>query len=370
MRLILIVLLASMILHHAVPSPMAASSAYRGTDHTITVQLLTSLGEPIEDAIVYFYHEDHNILLGSSITNETGYATFLWQIPLIHELGIAHLNATFLGDPERYLLPCSVPITITIYAKMKVIVDVYDSNGNPIETSVYPDQTLVFNIIVKNDQLEPLEGIPVQLFTMNNQIVEEGETSENGTITFKYKLDSFLNSAIFFRVCSLSTAYYNGSELILNYIVENSSSQFVGLPSFVQKKDHCQISGLLQNHYGRGIPNAQIQILLDGILEIGEAITNQDGHFTFDLSQFQYDGNTGRFLIVIFQGQMGHQTASALIGLISNAAPFSQLVGNAISEALGIFLNQINLVALSCLSISSGFFARKYKRSTRNIVSH
>jgi len=370
MRLILITLLVTAFFSNTVPIPLVCSSAYRGTDHTINVQLLTSLGEPIDNAIVYFFHEDLNTLLGSSLTNQTGCATFIWHIPIIHELGLAHLNATFRGDPIRYLLPCSVEISIMIYAHMEVTVDVYDANGNPIETSVFPGQTLVFNIIVRNDQLEPLEKVPVKLFTMNNQLIAEGETPENGTIIFNYKLNSVLDSVIYFRICSLSTGYYNGSDSILQYIMGNSTSTFVGLPSFVQIKNHCQISGFLQNQYGGGIENVQIQLLLDGIHEISKSITNQDGYFIFQPSQFYYEGKLGRFLSVIYSGKIGYHTTYAIIGLISDTAPFSQLVENTISEALGMFLSQVSLIALTFVSISSGFFARKFKRSTRNIVAH
>lgn len=370
MRLILIALLVSTFFSYTVPIPPESSSAYRGTDHTITIKLMTSLGEPIENAIVYFYHEDLNILLGSSLTNQTGCATFIWHIPIIHELGLAHLNATFHGDPERYLLPCSVPIFIMIYAQMEVIVDVHDTDGNPIETSVFPGQTIIFNIIVRNDQLEPMEKVTVRLFTMNNQLITEGETSENGSIIFNYKLNSVIDSIIYFRICSLSTGYYNGSDLILQYIVGNTTSKFVGLPSFVQRKTHCQISGFLFNQYSIGIANKQILLLLDGIYEIAESITNQDGYFIFQLSQFHYEGKPGRYLSVIYLGGIGYHSTYALIGLTSDTTPFSQLIENTISEAFGIFLSQVSLVALTSVSISSGFFARKFKRSTRNIFAH
>ena len=81
----------------SIPTPTSSLSAFRGTNYDITVILETHNGVPITNATLYFYHDSNNTLLGSSLTNQTGHANFIWQIPFNHELGLTMLNATYFA---------------------------------------------------------------------------------------------------------------------------------------------------------------------------------------------------------------------------------------------------------------------------------
>ena len=171
MRILLIILLSTVLIGLPTPLPFTQTGAFRGTPILLTVQLTSQNGSPIDDATVLFFHETQNQFLGTAQTNATGHALFIWQIPDTHELGFVSLNATFCGDPERFLLPSMVSIPLTVFARLQNIINITDTNGNPIGTSVNIGQKLLFNVLIQDDHTIPLEGISVQLLIEPNQLI-------------------------------------------------------------------------------------------------------------------------------------------------------------------------------------------------------
>lgn len=337
------------------------------------MKLETELGIPIQNATIHFYQEEQNALLGTSSTNQTGYAIFVWQIPSTHKLGPTSLNATFPGDDDRHLLPCCVRIPLTILSQTALSVEVCDVGGTPIGGAVYPDQTLVFAIVVLDDEEQPLQGISVSLFGPENQTIATGSTAQNGSIVFRYRMGPTPTTGILFRVQSSSSGYLAGSELALQYLVEKSQSMFVGLPSFVKPGDQLVIVGRLRHAYGDSIAMARIRVLLDGFGEVAETVTDEHGHFFYKLDYELHQMACGQFLIVSYGGDTSHTPTRAVVGLVftrTRATPFSQLVEMVLSTQVAELLYSITLVGAACTAVGSTYLALRIRRATTHIVSH
>ncbi len=372
MRILLVALLITTVFGYTIPTPTAYLNAFRGTEHEIVVRLETPSGTPVNNATLYLFHEVQNILLDTSLTNITGYATFLWQIPLSHDLGTTFLNATFLGEPERFLLPSYLSIPITIYSQMQMTIEIVDNNGYPIEATVHPNQNLVFIVFLKDDNSNPLAGFTVCFLNDEDDLFAEGVTSDNGSITFNYQVNSGLNSFVEFKVRSLNQGYFNACEEMLYFPVENSTTRFTNLPSFLQVNGQCFLAGYLRHQYGAGINGARIHLLLDGSSELTEGYTNQEGFFHFNLSQYQNQLGSGHFIVANFEGSDVYQSAQAIVGLVptSTPTPFTQKVGLVSPVNLTILAFQLQIVTFSCLALGSTIAVVRIRRTTRNIVSH
>lgn len=372
MQAVLFIVLFPLLVAASPPVPLADSIAFRGTEHAITVKLETELGVPIENATIYFYHEEQNALLGTSSTNQTGHAVFAWQISPTHKLGPTSLNATFLGDEKRHLLPCYVPILLTILGQTGLSVEVCGITGKPIRESVYPDQTLIFAVRVQDDQEQPLQGIWVSLLGTENQTIAVGGTAQNGVVVFRHRLGSTLAASVLFKVRSSSLGYLSGSELELQYSVDKSPSMFVGCPSFIKTGDQSVIVGRLRHEYGDSIPMARIRVLLDGVQEIAQTVADEEGRFCYNLDHELRRITSGRFLTVSYDGDSSHMPTRTIVGLIfaRTATPFSQLVQVVLPTQVTEILYSIGLVAATCTGVGSAYLALRIKRATSNIVSH
>lgn len=368
---VLLFLFLPMLVAASPPLPFADPIALRGTQQLITVNLETELGAAIENATIYFYHEEVNSLLGTATTNGTGHAVFAWQIPLAHKLGLTSLNATFPGDEQRHLLPCYVRIPLTVIAQTKLAVIVCDEIGNIITESVYPDQILVFTVYVHDDLAQPLQGILVYLLGAGNQTIGTGSTAQNGAVIFEHRLGPVVGAAVSFKVQSSSLGFFKGSEAELQYAVEKSQSWFVGLPSFL-RTGQAVVAGRLRHQYADKVPMARIRVLLDGSREIAVTMANQEGRFCHDLNRELQRVVSGRFLMVLYDGDSSHTPTLAVIGLIlaRTATPFSQLIKVVFNTPLSEALYWIGLVAATCTGVFSAYLTFRIRRTTTNIVSH
>ena len=367
MYALLILLLISPFGGYPAPPAIGGSTGvYRGTAHTVIVKLDTELGEPVCDATIYFYHEEENLLLGTGITNETGYATFTWDIPTTHKLGPTLLNATFKGDPDRFLLPCYVPIPLTVYAYTNLTVDVFDAEGSPVKV-VYQDQELTFRILVRDDNLEPLAGVTVLFLDDESRLIAQDITGVDGTTTFTYRLTEISGSILRFGIKTLNLDYYNGSMINLYFPVGKSATMLLDLPAFLRRGEE-HLSGKLHHQYRRGIGGARIRLLLDSAFEVAETVTGEGGVFCFNISSEVY--MTGRFLTVIYDGSKVHKPVRAIVGLIPSdtLVPFAQLIRPIPFGEEIIF--QTEIMALSCLTAISILGIWKSRRTTRDIIAH
>lgn len=372
MRLLLIVLLFTTVFGYTIPTPTEPLNAFRGTEHDIVVRLETPSGTPVHNATLYLFHEVQNILLDTSLTNSSGYATFLWLIPLSHDLGTTFLNVTFLGEPERYLLPSYLSIPITIYSQMQMVIEIVDNDGLPIGTTLHPHQDLILTVFLNDENTNPLGGITVHFLNGEDEIISEGVTSENGSITFTYQVNSDLNSSVAFKVRSLSQGYFTASEELLSFLIENSTTRFTSLPSFLQVNNQCFLAGRLRHKYGAGINGARIVLLLEGNSELLEGLTNLEGSFIFNLTQYRNQLVSAHFIVVSFEGNEVYQPAQAIVGLIqtSTPTPFTQNVGLVSAVSLTILSFQLQIVIFSCLALGSMITIVRVRRTTRSIVSH
>lgn len=374
MKVLLILLLVSTFLgsHVPLPTPLTQTGAFRGAPFTIAVQLKAQNGNPIDNATVLFFHETHDNYLGSAITNQTGHTHFIWQIPGAHELGPIQLNATFRGDPERYLLPSMIPIPVTIFAQLQNSVDIKDSEGNPISSPLTIGQHLFFHVIVQNDDMSPVEGVLVQLVLEPDQVIREDTTLQNGSIMLSCLLNHSLESSVTFTIRSMNFDFFNGTGSSYLFTVGKVFTNFIGIPAFWHLHDGTPINGRLCQISGSGIKDATIQLLADNESLITSTLTESDGHFQFDLQEIVDTIENHRFLILRYDRSEGHTSAQAIIGIIqgSNGNPFSHFFDIVPSAGFSPVLHQFSIIIISCLTIGTTVLTIRMKRSTGRIVSH
>jgi hypothetical protein len=376
LRILLIILLSTALVGLPLPFPSPLPStqigAFRGKPITLTVELTSQNGTPIDNATILFFHETQNIFLGTVQTNTTGHAQFIWQIPGSHELGSVSLNATFRGDPERFLLPSMVSIPLTIFARLQNTINITDSDGNPIGTCVNLGQKLVFNVLIQDDQTTSLEGISVQLLKEPDLLITEGVTTQNGMMSLSCILNHTSDSKVTFLIRSMSQGFYNGTESRFQISIGNTSVQLIGLPAFWQLNCGKKISGKLRQNNGEGIPNATIEVLSERESLIGYSLTALDGSFSFNLLDFGERTRDNRFLIFRYKGGYGYHTTEVIVGIIpaSTVNPFSQFVEIITPVELTKILHQLSIIIVSCLTIGTTLISLKMKRTTSRIISH
>jgi hypothetical protein len=368
---VLIFLLISVLVASPPPIPSPPTSAYRGNPTTITIQLKSQTGNPIENAVVYFYHETYNELLGTAITNTTGFAQYTWIIPLTHELGPIQLNATFHGDPERYLLPSMVPIPLTIFGLIHNNVNVTDETGNPVGSYVRIGQQLRFHTLITNVNSTPLGSIMVQFILEPDTVLAETSTPPNGSLIFDYILNETVEPVYTFTIRSLHLGYLNGTETSFQFMTRNSSVQFFGLPWFWHPSSGYSLQGKLGTATGQGIPNASIKLLFDSGIVLKTAQTENDGRFLIDLYEFSEAIQKNSYLILQYNGAPGQSKTRFVIRIISGSTynPFTQTLEPTTPVVDPIFF-QISIITVSFLTAGTSLQALRMRRSTKRVVSH
>ncbi len=374
MKVFLILLLVSTFLGSPIPlpEPLTQTGAYRGAPFTIAVQLKDQNGNPIDNATVLFFHETHDEYLGSGVTNSTGHTQFIWEIPTTHELGPIQLNATFRGDPERFLLPSMILIPVTIFAQLRNSVDIKDSEGNSIDSPLAVGQQLYFHITVQSDDMSPIEGILVQLILEPNQIIREDTTLQNGSVILSCLLNQSLESPVNFTVRSLNYDFFNGTESNYIFTIGKAFVNFIGLPAFLYLRGDTFITGRLCQISGSGIEDAFVELFSETESLITSTFTESDGRFQFDLQKIDDLIENHRFLILHYNGSGGHTKAQAIIGIIQglNGNPFSHFLDIVPSPGLSPLLQQCSIIIISCLTIGTTALTIRMKRRTGRIVSH
>ncbi|MDO8055393.1 MAG: hypothetical protein Q6361_00890 [Candidatus Hermodarchaeota archaeon] len=371
-RFLLVILLGSMLISPSGPLPASHLGAFRGTDFPITVQLRDLSANPVDNATILFFHEDQNILLGATQTNSTGHATFVWQIPLTHILGLAQLNATFRGDPERFLLPSMVPIQITIFAQMQAIISVQDEEGQPVSSRVNIGQELFFHVAIHDDQMSPMNNVTVQLWREPNQFITQKVTPANGSTILDCQINSSFSSPVLFTIRSLNQGLYNGTENRIQFSINNSTAYFIGIPTFWHRSYGYEIHGRLCQNTGEGIFPASFDILQESLISIGSVQTQTDGTFHLNLQNLLNQLLGNRYIVLRFNGSTGYSFAEAIIGIIPSTAinPFSQFINLTPPNGPSPLLHQISIIALGCLTITTTFLTYRMNRTTRRIVAH
>jgi len=371
LKVLLIFLLFSVLVASPPPTPSPPTGAYRGNPMTITIQLKSQTGNPIDNAVVYFYHETYNELLGTAITNTTGLAQYTWMIPLTHEMGLIQLNATFHGDPERYLLPSMVPIPLTIFGLIQSNVNVTDETGNPVGSYVRIGQHLRFHTIIANDSSDPLDSIMVQFILEPNTILAEKSTPPNGSLVFDCILNQTVQPYYTFTIRTLNLGYLNGTETSFTFFTKNSSVQFFGLPRFWHSSSGYILQGKLGTATGQGIPNASIELLFDSGIVLKNTNTDNNGRFLIDLYEMREAIQRNSYLILQYDGAPGQSKTRFVIRIITGSSynPFTQTLEPTTPILDPIFF-QISIITVSCLTAGTSLQALRMRRSTKRVVSH
>lgn len=372
MRVILCLLLISALIGSPIPPPSPHTGAFRGAPFLITVQLQSQSGNPIDNASILFFHETQNEYLGNAITNITGHGKFIWQIPSTQDLGPIQLNATYRGDPERYLLPSVISIPLTIFAQIRNNISVKDSDGNQVTSVVDKGQRLFFHVLILNDQMSPLEGIRVQLLQEPNQLITEGLSAQNGSIILDCIVNYTMSSDVTFIVRSLSSGYYNGTAQSFQFSLNKFSSRFIGLHAFWNPSYDPILCGKLCLLSGEGISNASVELLHKNKSVISIVKTDEDGNFQFNVSKISRMVEKNRYVILRYNGTLDFSTNEAVIGIIpgSSINPFEQFGEHTPLEEIPPLLQQIGIIVIGGIAIATAFLTIKMKRTTSRIVSH
>jgi hypothetical protein len=358
MNILLIFLLVSTLATPPIALPAPPTNVLRGNAITLSVQLKNPSGTPIENATILFFHETQNELLGTAISNSTGFARFIWMIPFTHELGPVQLNATFRGDPERYLLPSMVPIPLTIFAQLQNNIIVTDENYNPMASEVRIGQRLFFHTLISDDLSNPLENITVQFIIGPNQLLAEHNTPHNGSLVFSCTVNQTSETQFTLIIRSINQGYYNGTATSFPFHLLNSTVHFVGIPIFWHPSIGYSLQGKLISFSGEGIANASVELLLESEVQLKSTQTDNAGHFYLDLYDVTEFIQGNHYLILRYNGTSGQKGARSIIRIIASPPhnPFTQSIEL--------------IIAVSCLTIGTSILTLRMKRSSKRIVSH
>ncbi len=368
----MIVILFSTITVSPIPVPSPHIGGFRGEPISLSVQLRSQSGIPIDNATVLFFHETQNSLLGKAVTNTTGFAMFVWIIPTNHSLGPVQLNATYRGDPERYFLPSMVHIPVTIFSRLHNDVQVRDDQGYPVDSLIRIGQRVLFYTTVTDENSQPVANITVQLIMDSDTILAIKTTSLNGSLVFTCLLNQTTKPYVIFTIRSLSSEYYNGTDSVVQLWIQNSTVHFLGLPIFWHPSNGYTLQGRLVGCFGEGVANATIELLLDSNFHLETTQTTNYGSFIFNLREHIETVRNNEFIIIQFPGSPGQSPSRFFIRIISSPPynPFTHSIDPLTPTAWLSLLHQVSIVVVGCLTVSSSILTLRMKKSTKRIVSH
>ncbi len=240
----------------------------RGDVVTLVAEL-TDAGLPLEGYTIYFYINSQ--LLGSSLTNSSGFATYDWTITN-DLLGDVSVRAEFSGS--GFYDPNTDTQTVTVYSNPSLTIEVTDTQDNPI-TSVTQGDTVKFKTTLLDEAGNPISGQSV-VFYLNDTIVGSTITNAQGIaelqFTFNYELSEVqtvyadFEGFLYYHNCVSDTVqlsvYVDDMDIIAN--IDDSYSQNEVVDLYIQVKD--------KDNPLFGVGNAVVQVYLNDVL-IGEGIT-------------------------------------------------------------------------------------------------
>ncbi|MBD3159674.1 MAG: hypothetical protein GF309_12865 [Candidatus Lokiarchaeota archaeon] len=174
--MIVAVLLFIFLSCNSVPVEGSETPAYaRGEKITIECYLLQNgtYGDPVSNQEVEFFDQTYDTYIGSSITDENGFASVEWQIPIIHPLGETTLNITFRGNETLALSPSVQWTVITILSSTTITPTIHNN-------SLHPFDTLNMSVRLTDDTGFPLNSQLIRLLS-GGQTIQSTFTGENGS---------------------------------------------------------------------------------------------------------------------------------------------------------------------------------------------
>jgi len=205
--MIVAVLLFILLSYNSVPVAGSETPSFaRGEKVTIECYLLQNgtYGDPVPNQKVEFFDQSYDTYIDSSITDENGFASVQWQIPITHPLGDTILNITFRGNESLALSPSVQWTVITILSSTNITPTIHD-------TSLHPSDVLNVSVRLSDDTRTPLNSQPIK-FLSDGQTIQSGFTDNNGS--FQLLLQ-----------CNLSWADFGYNTI--NIIYNGNSTQYL-----------------------------------------------------------------------------------------------------------------------------------------------
>jgi len=261
--------------------------AIRGENVTITVLLLQNgtYGEPVSEQEIKFFDQTNNQLLGSDVTDSSGWASIVWDIPSDYPLGPTIINATFSGNESLFLAPSFQDITLNILAATEI-------HLHEVPSQLAPGDMLSFSVTLLDDNSNPLTNRQISAYG-NNILLATTVTNSTGEASFSIHCNdswSSLGENKILIVHEQDLAYHYGkSETQFNFEIQR-------FQTFVQSnfslesvflEDSLSIDFELSSAEG-GI-SSNLEIILDGIplttintdsFGIGSLLLNIDEQFS------------------------------------------------------------------------------------------
>ncbi len=261
--------------------------AIRGENVTITVLLLQNgtYGNPIANQEINFFDQINNQLLGTDITDSSGWASIVWAIPIDYPLGPTIINATFSGNESLFLAPSSQNITLNILAATEISL-------HEVPSQLAPGDMLSFSVTLFDDSSNPLVNRQIYVYS-NNILLATSVTNSTGEASFSIHCNdswsSLGDNAILIVHEQDLLNYYGRSEK--QFVVEIQQFQTLVQSNFslesVLLEESLSIEFELSSPEG-GI-SSNLEIMLDGVpmttintdsFGIGSLLLNIDEQFS------------------------------------------------------------------------------------------
>ncbi|MFP4402721.1 MAG: DUF2341 domain-containing protein [Candidatus Woesearchaeota archaeon] len=236
----------------------------RGENVDLIARLTWDNGSIISGERIYFYDEIENSLVGSALTNSTGYAKVNYNIDSSAILGLHNLNATYLGKASIFTNPSNKSTILDVGLKPLIM-----------NLSNYPSIIGYGNNITINANLTDDQGIDTALFfvTYPNGLIKNfsmHDVTIHDEVTWSEESD-WLNA--------VDTEYIdiNNDQITLlgneiktyRYDYPNTHSGGDGWRTYYEKTIDVSSINEMRVSYNyeldhNGAPNAGVRVLLDG----------------------------------------------------------------------------------------------------------
>jgi len=234
-----------------------------GDDLSLIVRLLDDMSEPLSDASLMVFSD--SILLGSGITNDTGYVRFSFHCNTSWaQLGANAITVIYEGNLALFQEGVESSFSVTI-EQIATLIE-HDNALSDIVT--LNDSITLFITLLANEETLPNSFMMVSLDGTTHPSIT---TNGSGVATLYFQI----NEAISLNNHTLTIEYmgtdrYSTSILQIHFVVTSPALMEVLLPEYIITGVEIEISVMLQDILNRPIPNASITIF-DTLTE--EAVT-------------------------------------------------------------------------------------------------
>jgi len=297
-----------------------------GDDLSLIVRLLDNMNEPLLDAPLMVISD--SLLLGSGITNDTGYVSFSLHCNTSWaQLGVNIVTVIYEGNLALFQESAESSFSVTIEQIATLI-----EHDNVLSDTVTLNDSITLSITLwANDETLPsflmmvsLDGTTQSSITTNGSGVatldlqiDEAISLNNHTLTIEY----------------MGTDRYSTSILQIHFVVTSPALMEVLLPEYIITGAEIEISVMVHDILNRPIPNASITIF-DTLTE--EAVTKP-----------MTGSNNPTLLLLPITGSRGDREFVVIV----NEAPYITNGTHRFSEAVWfrptLSLNQSNIMGFA-----------------------